>query len=131
LIFVQVLDVDDHGVDEYEAKGRLRNAVLHDPGQADTAWALLITACAHWAAGRSGTNRPGLQQILLNADIALQVPRSYRDDIARLETHSQTTANRVAHLARIQVGPTPVKLKRHSTEELRRVAEEDSLLVVG
>jgi len=42
LIRVQVLDVDDGGADEHEAKDRLRNTILHDPGQANTAWALLI-----------------------------------------------------------------------------------------
>ena len=57
-IRIQVLDVDDGGAQEYEEKDRLRNAVLHDPGQADTAWALLIAACARYAAGRSGTASP-------------------------------------------------------------------------
>ena len=131
LIRIQVLDVDDGGAQEYEAKDRLRNAVLHDPGQADTAWALLIAACARYAAGRSGTDRPGLQRVLLDAGIALHAPRSYRDNIERLRAHSWTTVDRIAHLARIQIGAIEVKIQRHSTEELRRAAEEDALLVVG
>ena len=131
LIRVQVLDVDDGGADENMTKDRLRNAVLHDPGQADTAWALLITACARLAAARSGTERHALQQFFLNVGIDLQAPRSYRDDIERLRAHSQTTVDRIAHLARIQIGATEVKIPRHSTEELRRAAEEDALLVVG
>jgi hypothetical protein len=131
LIRIQVLDVDDGGAEEYEAKDRLRNAVLHDPEQADTAWTWLITACAHLAARRSGTGRPALQQFLLHVGIDLQAPRSYRDDIERLRAHSQTTLDRLAHLARMQIGATEVKIQRHSTEELRRAAEEDALLVVG
>ena len=123
--------MDDSGANESEAKDRLRNAVLHDPGQADTSWALLIAACACLAAARSGTDRPGLQRLFLNAGIDLQAPRSYRDDIARLRAHSQTTVDRIAHLARIQIGATEVKIQRHSTEELRRAAEEDARLVVG
>jgi hypothetical protein len=131
LIRIQVLDVDDGAADEYEAKDRLRNSVLHDPGQANTAWALLITTCAHLAAARSGTERSGLQRVLLDGGINLQAPRSYRDDIERLKAHSQTTVDRIAHLARIQIGATEVKIQRHSTEELRRAAEEDALLIVG
>src|SRR5262249_18507034 len=108
LIRIQVLDVDDGGADEYEAKDRLRNSVLHDPGQANTAWALLITACAHLAAARSGTERSGLQRVLLDGGINLQALRSYRDDIERLRAHSQTTGDRIAHLARMQIGATEV-----------------------
>ena len=85
LIRIQVLDVDDGGADENMAKDRLRSAVLHDPGQANTAWALLITACARLTAARSGTERPGLQRVLLDGDIDLQAPHSYRDDIEQLK----------------------------------------------
>lgn len=80
LIRVQVLDVDDGGADEYAAKDCLRNAVLYDPGQADTAWALLITACAHLAAARLGTERPALQQFFLRLFLdsrVVDLPRAY------------------------------------------------------
>jgi hypothetical protein len=131
LIRVHVLDVDAGGTEEQAAKLLLRTVVLRTPKQADTAWTSLIAVCAEFAAGRSGTDRPGLQQLLLHAGIELQVVRSYRNDIERLRAYSRTTADALANLARIRVGATEVKIQRHSTEELRRAAEEDSLLVVG
>lgn len=131
LIRVHVLDVDTGGTGEQKAKLLLRTVVLRTPTQADTAWASLIAACAEFAAGRSGADRPGLQQLLLHAGIDLQAVRSYPNDIERLRAYSQTTADALANLARIRVGAAEVKIQRRSTEELRRTVEEDSLLVVG
>jgi hypothetical protein len=46
LLRVQVLDVDAGGTAEAEARNWLRTAVLHNPEQADAAWAQLSTVCA-------------------------------------------------------------------------------------
>lgn len=124
LIRVHVLDIDAGGVATQEAKDRLRATVLCNPEQAEMAWALLIALCAAFAAGRSGTDRAGLQQVLLDAGIDIQASRSYRDDIERLRTYSRTTADFLAHLAHIRVGTTKIKIQRRSIEELRRVAED-------
>lgn len=131
LIHIQMLGVDEGGAAEQEAKDLLRTVVLRNPEQADAAWALLITSCAEFATERSGADRPGLQRSLLDAEIALQAARSYREDIERLRVHSRTTARLLSDVALIRVGTTEVKIHRRSTEELRRVAEEGSLLVVG
>lgn len=131
LIHVQVLDVEDGGSAQREANELLQSAILRDPDQADAAWVVLLTLCAELAAQRSGAARPGLQHALLDAGIAIQVARSYRDDIERLMAYSRTTAFLVSDLALIRVGQTEVKIHRRSTEELRRMAEEGSLLVVG
>lgn len=132
-IYIQVLDVDAGGTAEREAKDLLRTSILRDPGQADVAWARLIATCAEFAAARSGANLPGLQRALLDAGVEIQAAPSYRADIEWLRAHSQASTNRLADLARIQVGATgsPIKIRRRSTEELRRVAEEGSILVVG
>jgi hypothetical protein len=131
LIRIHVLDVDAGGAAEQEAKDRLRASVLRNPGQADTAWARLIEACAQWAAEQSGANRHSLQQVLLDVGINIQAPRSYRDNIERLTTHAQRTSDILSHLARIRLGTTEIKIHRLSTVALRCAAEEGSLLVVG
>lgn len=130
LIHIQVLDVDGGGDAERGAKDRLRALVLHDPGQADMAWALLVGSCGKFAEERSGADRPQLQRALL-AQVEIQAAHSYRDDIERLKTYSWTTADFLADLARIRGDKDEIKIKRRSTEELRRVAEEGSILVVG
>ncbi|MCK4857214.1 MAG: AAA family ATPase, partial [candidate division Zixibacteria bacterium] len=131
LMRIQVLDVDDGGAAEREAKDRLRSAILQEHENADAAWQLLINLCAQFAQERSGADRIGLQQALFDGGIALRAVRSYRVDIERLTCYSQTITTLLADLARIRIGTTDVKIRRRSTEELRRVAEERSVLVIG
>jgi len=131
LVYIFVLDVDRGGAQEREAKTLLRTVVLRNPDDADTAWSQLISSCAHFAATRSGADRLGLQRILLDAGIDLLSPRSYQEDIEKLKDCSRRTFSSLAHLARIRVGSIDVKIHRRCVEELRRVVEEHSLLVVG
>ncbi len=131
LIKIHVLDVDEGGAAEREAKDQLRSAVLRNPGQANMAWEVLIESCAKFAAGRLGADRPRLQRTLLDTGVEIQAARSYRDDIERLKSYSRTTAGLLANLAHIRVGETEIKIRRSSTEELRRVADEGSVLIVG
>ena len=131
LIRVQVLDVEDGGPDEQEAKNLLRHAILRNPDQADQAWNTLVELCARYAANRSGADRIVLQQALLNAGFDLRAPRSYEEDIQKLRNHSRQTLEALAHLAHIQVDSTRVKIRRVCTEALKQAAEEQSLLVVG
>jgi signal recognition particle GTPase len=131
LLRIQVLDVDHGGTSEQEAKDRLRAVVLRHPDQADAAWGQLIALCARLAADRSGADRPGLRQTLLDAGLEVQAAYSYREDIERLKKYSQTTVDLLTNLARIRVGTVDVKLQRRSTDELRHAADEGSLLVVG
>ena len=131
LIDVQVLDVEDGGPDERETKNLLRHAILHNPDQADQAWSTLVELCARYAANRSGADRIVLQQALLNAGFDLRAPRSYEEDIRKLQNHSRQTLEALAHLAYIQVDSTRVKIRRACTEALKHAAEEQSLLVVG
>ena len=131
LLRIQVLDVDHGGTSEREAQDLLRTAVLRCPDQADAAWGQLIALCARLAANRSGADRPGLRQTLLDAGLEVQAAHSYRDDIERLKAHSQTAVHFLTNLARIRVGTVDVKLQRRSTDELRHAADEGSLLVVG
>jgi len=131
LVYIFVLDVDEGGDQERDAKTLLRTVVLRNPDDADVAWSRLISSCAHFAATRSGADRLGFQQILLHAGIELQSPRSYQEDIEKLKDCSRRTFSSLAHLARIRVGSIDVKIHRRCVEELRRMVEEHSLLVVG
>lgn len=131
LVRVESLNVEGGGAAEAEAKILLRTVILQDASQADAAWATLIEACAGFASGRSGGDRPLLQRILLEAGFPLNVPPSYREDIARLRAYSRTMRGLVADLARIRLGETEVKIHRRSTSALRSAAERGSLLVVG
>ncbi len=131
LLHVQPLDVGPGGGHEREAKQLLSASVVRDPAEVDSAWALLLRACAGFAATRSGADRRQLQHILLDARIEIQAVRSYREDIERLRNHSGLVLASMARLARIQVGGAVVKIVRRSTDDIRRAAEEGSLVVVG
>src|ERR1700693_4150406 len=131
LVRVQDLNVDAGGHGELEAKNQLRTSILSNTAQADVAWARLTSLCAQLAGERSGTNRPGLQQTLLDADMSLHIPRSYRNDITRLKTESEEVSIHLSDLAQIRVGQTEIKINRDSTVKLREAVEEGSLLVVG
>ena len=130
-IRVDVLHVDADGADEREAKDILRRSVLRDPAQSDLAWNTLIQACAELASMRSQTDRRTLQKILLDAGIRIQAPRSYREDITRLQEYSRRTVALLSQNSAIQIGATQVKIARSSAEALRNGVEHGSFLVVG
>jgi hypothetical protein len=131
LIQVQTLDVDEGGSNEREAKDLLRSSVLQDPTQADSAWHVLVQACAGYATARGGADRSILQQSLFSAGIALKAPPSYRDDIERLRSLALYTAEAVSDLSKIRIGSSELKISRRSTLALHNAAEAGSLIVVG
>lgn len=131
LIHIYTLDVGSGGKDETTALQFLRTAILKDPTQSESAWSHLISWCANLAATRSGASRRNLQKSLLDARIDLVAVRSYWDSIERLKQYSRTTLNSVSRLTRIRAGTDEVKLNRAANHELRRLAEEISLLVIG
>ena len=131
LIQVHALDIDDGEIGEREAKTLLRTTVLKEPDHADVAWARLVGLCADLAAKRSGANRPTLQNVLLTSSLPLAVPRGYSEDIEKLRRYTEMTSGTLAHLSRIRVGDTTIKIQRDSTEAIIQAVKKDSLLVVG
>lgn len=131
LVRVQVLDVDAGGVDERVAKNLLRSSVLRSPVQADLAWSTLIGMCARLASSRSGSDRAGVQRVLVEAEVDVEPSRSYREDIRVLKCYSRSTADSLADLSKIEVGSTEIKIDRRVTKALQDSAEAASLLVVG
>lgn len=132
LLRVQVLDVEDEGDAEREAKDLLRRSVVRNANQADSAWNALVEACARYATTRGGADRQQLQHVLSSEEIALNAPRSYRDDIDRLRRYSQATLRSVTELSRLRIGDSgEVKIDRPSTHALRNGVEEGHVVVVG
>ena len=130
LMRVQTLDVDQEGNDELEANNLLRH-ILPDPTRSQLAWRTIVQACAHYASNREGADRSDLQQLLLQAGIAINAPHSFRSDIERLRQTTHSTFEALSELSRIRVGSNEVKITRQSTRELRQAAETLSLVVIG
>lgn len=130
-VYIQVIDVDEGGAEEREAKNLLRGAILQNPDAAETAWQCLITTCGEFATRRTGGDRAELQRSLLRAGIQTVPARSYREDIDRLRQYSLQTVRALSDLAEIRVGSTTVKIERPSTFALSTAAESRSLVVVG
>jgi hypothetical protein len=131
MVWIQELDVDERGRGEGEAQGMLRSSVLVEPTQAQSAWNMLVAACAGFASNRTGADRKQLQDLLLNAGISLKAVRSYRDDIAKLKEYSLSIGELLSDLSFIRVGLNTVKVARSSTVALREAAEQAGLVVVS
>jgi hypothetical protein len=131
LVSVHVLDVDPGGPAERDAKNTLRQRILADPTQADTAWNTLITITGTYAAHHQGADRPALQRALRDAGITLQAQRSYREDIERLKQHTTITLHTLLDFSRIHVGQHIVTIARGATTEVQNAATQDHLLILG
>lgn len=131
LVRVQLLDLDEGGSDEREAKNLLRSSVLYDPTQADLVWDTLAQACARFAEKKTGADRRALRELLQGAGIRLKGVRNYHNDIERLKQYSDEVAADLSEFASIYVGEKEVKIDRDATRLLRDAAEKDSLTVIG
>jgi hypothetical protein len=131
LLRVQVLDLENDGAAEREAKYLLRHSAVRNAIQADNAWSTLLEVCSGYATSRSGADRSQLQKVLATHDIQLNIPRSYRDDVARLREYSAYTLRSVADLSVLHIGNRTVKIDRPSAQIMRDEVESASLLVVG
>lgn len=132
-LWVQTVDVNDGGRDEREAKNLLRSSVLEIASDADKAWATLVVACTDCASIRSGADRVALQNLLTRKGIPLRAPRSYRPDIERLRQNSESIIGSLGaqRVSQIPLGDRVVKIERPSSNALRTVAEQTSVVVVG
>lgn len=130
-LWIECLDVDAGGAQEREAKDLLRQSVLASPEQADAAWSCLLEKCAALASGRSRVDRAGLQETLLTATIGVKAARSYCTDIEKLREYSAYTRQLLRRFASIRASGGDLVIRRTATEELQRLAEKTSLLVVG
>jgi hypothetical protein len=131
--WIQVLDVNDGGRDERQAKNLLRSSILEDPNDADSAWNTLLDACARFASLRSGGDRESLRRILNEKGVRTKAPPSYRADIDRLKRYSLSTLESLGNqrVSLIPLGDRLIKISRPSSQALRKASEEVSVVVVG
>ena len=130
-VHTEMLHIDAGGPAEREALDVLRQTVLRDPTQAQSAWMMLVQTCGEFAMRRSSIDRAYLQNLLLGSHIALQAQRSYREDIERLRAYSQMTIRLLGQEAKLRTGTSEVTIRRRSTDILRKGAQQTSFLVVG
>lgn len=131
LIWVVVIDVDQDGSAEIEAKNLLRSTILKNPAKDMVAWNTLIQMGANFARERSGSDRSMLQKFLLNSGLDLKATSSYIDDIKKLNQHSMFTLDQLARYSTIRIGKSEIKIKRKAVCALRAVIEKDSIIIVG
>ncbi|MCU1336692.1 MAG: hypothetical protein JWO19_2273 [Bryobacterales bacterium] len=128
---IQILDVDQDGHSEREAKQLLRASILADPAMADAAWNTLITATAGYAVNAQRADRAALQRTLTDAGIAIKAPRSFQADIKRLQDHTAATLHGLIDFSRIRVKGHEITIRRAAADDLRQAASEGHFLVLG
>ena len=128
---IQILDVDEGGQSEREAKQLLRTAILVDPTQSDAAWNTLITAAANYAANSQRADRAALQRVFTDAGLAINPARSFQADVAGLKRHTAATLGGLTEYSRIQVANTNIVIDRAPAPELQAGASTGHLLVLG
>lgn len=131
LVHILVLDLEPGETHEREARNILCGTILRHAADADAAWSTLVESLARCAKSQSGTDRRGLQRILLNAGYELAAVRAYRADIHRLQEFSQSTFGQFIQLSKINVGTTEVRVSRPCTAALVDAAPAGPLVVVG
>jgi hypothetical protein len=128
---VWVLDVEQGGLEEREALRTLRASVITDPGQADAAWHVLLSACAQLAINHSGADMRQLQQALSSAGIALATVRDFTSDVQCLARTTQDTLDQLGHgLTTVPTPQGPVAIARTVTG-IGATSQEVSVLVAG
>ncbi len=134
LVYVIALDFGSDGASARDVDNLLRTSILHDPAQATEAWNALTNFCRNLSPERTGADREHLRQLLSNSGIALEPPRSYREDIERARGY---TSERLAYLRKLSVirySDAPegeMKLQRAAGAELAKMAEGGHFLVIG
>lgn len=131
LMRIQILDVDEGGNSEREAKQLLRAAILVYPTQADAAWNTLIAATANYAQNSQRADRAALQRVLTDAGIEISPARSFQDDVRRLQKHTAATLRDLVEYSRIRVGGADIVIDRAAAPELLAAGSTGHLLVLG
>lgn len=131
LIYIHVLDVDDGGSAEHDAKDTLRQRIVADTTSATVAWNTLITTTAKYATNHQRADRRALQQALTGVSINLQAQRSYRDDIERLKAQTRRTLDTLSDFSRIHIGNHVITIQRTITADMRMAARDGDLLIIG
>jgi hypothetical protein len=136
LIRVDFLDLRIDAVDGREdvaAMDKLRQAVLVNPSQAETAYNLLKAYCQTLTATRSGTDRADLLRELLRSGIQGRPAFGMKPDIQRLHQRTLVTLDQLSTLAVIEMDGSRIKIDRPVVSALVKAVEQNSgnCLVIG
>ena len=121
----------DDGATQREALHLLRTSVVGNPRRVGDAWNALLAGITSNAAGQSGLNRRGAQEVLSRESIPLVAPPSYGEDIATLVAYTDRTLAVLEDLADIALRNGRAKIERDAPLALFRLTEDASCLVVG
>jgi hypothetical protein len=131
LLRIQVLDLDDDGAEQRNARALLRTAILRDAASDNKTWGMLGRYCEELAAHRRGADRQVLQRHLLKEGVDVEAPRSYRADIDKLNAHSKTSLALLRDLALLRTGHEFFSIERRCTSAFVDAALKGSLLITG
>lgn len=131
----RVVLLDPERADRAPAMALLRQVVLANPNDAETAWTEIAAQCQRLAEGRSAGDRATFREALRSTGIRLaHVPEIARD-VMSLTTFTGETLASIAHLAHLDVptaaGKQRVEIPRKVTQALVDHAKRASLLVIG
>lgn len=130
--YVWTLDVESGGQAEREALGLLRMTVLGDAAQAESAWSVLLGACAQMAILHSGADVTQLQEKLSSATIARATTKDFTADVELLTKFTKQALDELGHgLTTIPTPHDPVAIERSMTTGLDARSQDKSFLVVG
>lgn len=129
--FIRILSFDPENADRQIAATHLE-PVLVDPDQARTALGALETICARLMSERGGVDQNRLRELLASEGPRLDTPPEHRNDIRRLQAHSEAVAAALNAYETIEatVGQ-PVSVERDCQPLLLEAVETGSLLIVG
>ena len=130
-IRLQQLQLEDGQRDADFALHLLRESILVNPKDADAAWAQLMAEASDLIAAGAPATRRTFRDTLGQATIHVAAPRSYRDDIRRLESQSEGVVERLARYGRLRLGEQSIVLDRPYAEALLKAVEAGNILVVG
>jgi hypothetical protein len=116
---------------ETEARAFLASTVLTDPRRAGDAWNALLRKCRELTETRSGSDASRLQKVLLGTGLTLKAVPSFRGDIRQLQDLTGEILSLLERHASIRIGTDSLPVPRGVVTELRRVAEGQSVLLVG
>ncbi|ADC57542.1 conserved hypothetical protein [Klebsiella variicola At-22] len=128
LVVVLVVDVENMAL---LACSRLTQ-ILAKGTQATAALSVLTEICGKMMSSRDGGDLSTFRNELAGKGIELAAPPRYKDDIARLQQHSQEIAASLNQYEAIESqSGQPVTLRRECQNEVEQAVQSGSLLIIG
>jgi hypothetical protein len=132
-IYIKQLNLHGYGEGQEYLKNDLRNNILANPRQVGTALESLHRLADDLIPERGTEDRIALRQHLKNKGILLQDSPDYRPDFRRLRVRSTTEIEDQETQGRLKlaIGGHEITISRPVVQEMLRMVQETSFLVVG